>query len=89
MIAWTPTTMTLQNLSLTPALADWLASRCDPGSAPLVVRQAGTSVEVTRADGSELSETEAAHVRGTVAAHRVELLRPMSKKSLPPLHIAR
>jgi len=67
--------MTISNLTLTPALARWLASRCDPGTAPLAARQDGPDVVVTRADGAELSAAESAHVRGTVAAHRVEPLK--------------
>lgn len=67
--------MTLKNLVLTPALARFLASRCDPGTAPLTARQDGPDVVVTRADGAELSDLETRHVRGTVAAHRVEPIK--------------
>lgn len=44
------------------------------------MRQVGADVEVTRADGSDLSAAESAHVRGTVAAHRAEPLGWPSKK---------
>ena len=72
--------MRIPTLTLTPALAAWIASRCDPGTPALLVRQDGADVEVTRADGAELSASESAHVRGTVAAHRAEPLGWPSKK---------
>lgn len=72
--------MKINDLTLTPALSAWLASRCDEGTQPLEARQDGAAVVVTRADGSDLSVTEQVHVRGTVAAHRAEPLRMPSKK---------
>ena len=60
--------MIIEDLELTPGLASWLASLAVP---PLAVRQEGTAVVVTRADGSELSQPEEARVRGILAANRV------------------
>lgn len=44
------------------------------GSVTRAVPPLPESIGVTRADGSELSETEARHVRATMAAHAVEPL---------------
>lgn len=62
--------MILPNLTLTPALTAWLESRGD--GAPLMVRQDGPDVVVTRQDGAEPLPHEAARCRGIVAAHAVE-----------------
>jgi hypothetical protein len=64
--------MIIANLTLTPGLLRWLRSRHDDGAQELRARQRGPDVEVLRADGSELSEAEQAHVRGTAAAHGVD-----------------
>lgn len=67
---------------VTPALLAWLASRNDPGTPTLLARHLDDGrVEVTRHDGSPLSASEEAHVRGTIAAHRAGGgLRMPSKK---------
>jgi hypothetical protein len=67
---------------VTPALLVWLASRNDPGTPALLAVEAPGGVEVTRADGSALSDHEAAHVRATLAAHRADggLRMPSKKK---------
>jgi hypothetical protein len=67
----------IPDLTLTPALRAHLEREHDDGSPRLVVRQEGDAVLVERQDGSELSEREAVGVRGLVAAHRVEPLRPL------------
>jgi len=72
--------MKIQNLLLTPALTAWLASRGD--GAPLLVRQDGADVEVTREDGAEPLPHEARRVAGIVAAHAAEpLTRAPGKNS--------
>ena len=66
---------------VTPALLAWLASRSDPGTPALRAVETPGGVEVTRHDGSSLSASEDAHVRGTRAAHRAGGgLRMPSKK---------
>lgn len=66
---------------VTPALLAWLASRNDPGTPTLRAVETPGGVEVTRHDGSPLSASEEAHVRGTLAAHRAGGgLRMPSKK---------
>lgn len=67
--------MIVRGLTLTLGLARMLASRHDDGEAPLRVRQVGPDVAIFRADGSELSELEERHVRGVLAADRVEKIR--------------
>lgn len=62
--------MRIPDLTLTPALTAWLASRGD--GAQLTVRQDGAAVVVTRVDGSEPLPHEARRVEGIVAAHRAE-----------------
>jgi len=62
--------MKIENLSLTPALTAWLASRGD--GAPLLVRQDGAHVEVTREGGDEPLPHEARRVAGIVAAHAAQ-----------------
>ncbi len=62
--------MILPNLTLTPVLQAWLASRGD--GALLVVRQDGPDVVVTREGGAEPLPHEIARCRGIVAAHAVE-----------------
>lgn len=75
--------MTLENLTLTPALLSWLTSIATPG---LVARQEGAAVVVTRADGSELSAPEQARVRGVLAANQAE---PLQIRKKLRYHLAR
>jgi hypothetical protein len=73
--------MRIPSTPLTPALTAWLASRNDPGTPALAVRQDGAAIEVTRADGTALSAHEEAHVRGVMAANAVgPLAMPGSRK---------
>lgn len=58
----------------TPGLVELLRTRNDNGTCALRVLLSRDSVLVLRADGSELSETEAAHVRAVLAAHKVQPL---------------
>lgn len=56
-----------------------LTTRNDLNTLPLRVSQRVATegqlvLEITRADGSDLSDTETAHVRGLTAAHAVEPL---------------
>lgn len=68
---------------VTDATIALLRSRNDDDTPPLRVEFLDASLDparasdirVTRHDGSELSETEAAHVRGVIAAHAVERIR--------------
>lgn len=66
--------MIVLGVELTPGLARLLRAMADDGTATLAVRQDGGDLVILRADGSELSEHEARHVRGVLAAHAVEAL---------------
>lgn len=76
--------MILHGVTLTPALAAWLRAAHDDGAYPLDVRvirriRGGVDVgpagiDVTRANGSTLSQTEETEVRALLAAHAVEPL---------------
>lgn len=57
--------------SSSPRLRNMLTS-CGDTDVPLVISH--DIVGVLRADGSELSSSEEAHVRGVLAAHRVEAI---------------
>jgi hypothetical protein len=50
------------------ALRRLIASRHDAGGEPLQQRWLGGRLQITRADGTELSATEQAHVRAAIAA---------------------
>jgi hypothetical protein len=73
----------LVTVTVTPALAAWISSRHDPGQPPLRIRPLGAGLSlIERADGSPLSASEAAHVRGVLAAHAAEeIVTPPAKKS--------
>lgn len=72
--------MIIRSIAPTPALTAWLQRQHDDGQPALTVAAVGDGLEVLRADGAELSETEAAHVRGIIAAHRVQPLFPPPSK---------
>ena len=59
-------------VQVTQALAAWLSQAHDDGQTELSCRQRGHMLEITRADGSELSETEMVEVRALLAAHAAE-----------------
>ena len=63
--------MKIGSTKLTVALKEWLEDAGDP----LNVRRVGADIDVTRPDGSELSEFEARRVRELLAAHAVEPLQ--------------
>ncbi len=63
--------MLIRSTSLTARLARWLRESHDDGAADLAVRVAGGDIEVTRADGSDLSPTETLEVTARLAAHAV------------------
>jgi hypothetical protein len=65
--------------SVTPALVRALREQHDDGQGALRVRLDAGAVEVTRADGSELSDDEARHVAGILAAHAAEPIRAWAK----------
>lgn len=67
--------MIVTHTILTPALRRWLEAGHDDDWPPLLVRQVGESVEVTRADGCELSDREQTEVTALMAAHAVEPLK--------------
>ena len=65
--------MTATVARVTPALLRLLRSRHDDGARPLRVTRrhlwgAAERLEITRGDGTELSDAEAAHVRAALAA---------------------
>lgn len=66
--------MIVADLTLTPALSRWLRESRDDEQPALAVTQLGADIRILRTDGSELSEREARHVRGVLAAHAVEKL---------------
>jgi len=69
----------LHGVTLTPALAAWIAQAHDDGQPELratsILRGGTYGTEVTRGGGSELSPTEEREVRALLAAHAVEPLR--------------
>lgn len=67
--------MLILTTRLTPGLRRWLEGAHDDGRSPLVVVQTGEHIAVTRADGSEPSETERLEVTALLAAHAAEPLR--------------
>ena len=63
--------MRIRGVALTPALRAWLVAA---GDAPLTVRRIADTIEITRADGAELSAEEEIEVRALISAHDVEPL---------------
>lgn len=69
------------SITISPALQAWIRSRHDPGQPPLRIRYLGAGLSrIEREGGAELSETEAAHVRGLLAAHAVEPISTYPQK---------
>lgn len=66
--------MKTENIVPTMALIEWLSSCNDDGSPPLVAVALDGAVYVNRYDGSEPTASEAAHIRGVLAAHAVSPL---------------
>ena len=67
--------MKIMATKLTRALRGWLTSSHDDGHEPLRVEQVGPDIDVTRADGSELSAAEELEITARLAAHAVEPLK--------------
>lgn len=68
-----------------PILLTMLAAQSDDGHAPLRTRGVASpqwsEVEILRADGSELSATERAHVLAVLAAHAAEPIRERAARA--------
>jgi hypothetical protein len=73
----------IPDITLTPELARWLCESHDDGQPELDVQQRllgfgrhrAPGIEITRADGSEPSETERLEINARLAAHAVEPLK--------------
>ena len=71
--------MKIKNVKLTKPLEAWLASRGD--GAPLLVREEGEEVVLTREGGEELLPHEVKRVLGILAAHAASPFKAPPKKN--------
>ena len=72
--------MVFSSTLLTDDLRDWLGRSHDAGQALLQVVQRGEDLEVTRADGNELSVDEQSEVMCRLAMQAMEPTRPPTRR---------